>query len=375
MPTLQDDLRHAIQLRRWAWAALNERPAPLPPASPRAWQLFLDREACAVALARVPGLGLPDPVRRRAQLESQQILLARAELAAVAHAVHSAGLEVIPLKGTDALLTPATALPLKDVDVLAPPGATTAAEEALGSAGFGTARSRSYLHVVLARPGTSTPVELHGTIWPQAALGASDLWAAAPPARPIPGLRTLDPADHLWLCLVHVVAVHPDRAGRLRDLLIIRAAVQQCSAKQMEIVARRMAVHPMAAELGIELAIAVGRDTPLDRQGRDRIAATWYALDALVARTPIGTALRMALSSWASMIAAPSVSWRTLAQRLLTTGGNSRLHPIAFLERRIPPLGRLVRVAIRLVWSLPIIALALPHAFFVRRAARMAVPD
>ncbi|MGH7591814.1 MAG: nucleotidyltransferase family protein, partial [Gemmatimonadales bacterium] len=324
MPTLQDDLRNAVQLRRWAWAALNERPAPAPPASPRAWQLFLDREACAIALARVPGLELPDPVRRRAQRESQQILLARAELAAVADAVQSVGLEVIPLKGTYALLTPATALTLKDVDVLAPPGAATNVEAALGSAGFGAARSRSYLHVVLKRPGTSTPVELHGTIWPQAALTSADLWAAAPPAQPIPGLRALDPADHLWLCLVHVVAVHPDRAGRLRDLLIIRAARAECSAKEMEIVSERMAAHPMARALESELDMAVGRETAQDRSRGDRIAATWYTLDVLVARTPIGTALRMALSTWASMIAASSVTWQVMARRLLAAGGTSR---------------------------------------------------
>ncbi|MGH7592113.1 MAG: nucleotidyltransferase family protein, partial [Gemmatimonadales bacterium] len=350
MPTLRDDLRNAIQLRRWAWAALNGRPAPAPPATPRAWRLFLDREACAMALARMPGLELPEPVRRRAQLESQQILLARAELAAVARAVTSAGLEVIPLKGTRALLTPTTALALKDVDVLAHPGATTSTEEALESAGFGAARSRSYLHVVLARPGTSTPVELHGTIWPQAALTSADLWTAAIPDRAIPGLRALDSTDHLWLCLVHVVAVHPDRAGRLRDLLVIRAAHAECSAAQVEIVSTRMADHPMATALQAELDRAVDRDTDQDRSNGDRIAATWYTLDALVARTPIGTALRMALSTWASMIAASSVTWQMMARRLLAAGGTSRLRPVALLERRLPPLGHLARVAIRLIW-------------------------
>ena len=117
------------------------------------------------------------------------------------------------------------------------------------------------------------------------------------------------------------------------------------------------------------------QDTAQDRSNGDHVAATWYALDALVARTPIGTAPRMALSTWASMIAAPSVTWRELSRRLLTTGGNSRLRAVAWLERFIPPLGGLVRVGIRLLWIVPIIVLALPIAYYARRMATAVVPD
>ena len=372
MPPLRHDLHQAVQLRHWAWAALNDRPAPAPQASPRAWRLVLDREACAVALARIRGFEIPEPVRRRAELEAQQILLARAELAAVASAICSAGLEVIPLKGTRALLAPGTTLTLKDVDVLATPGMTAAAEHALAAAGF-VATSRSYLHVVLSRPGTRTPVELHGTIWPEAVVGAADLWAAAPPADPRTGLRALDPSDHLWLCLVHVVAVHPDRGGRLRDLLVIQAAQAECTTSHLAVVSARMAAHPMAARLGSELEMARGRESAHDRAREDRIAVTWYALDVLVARTPAGTLLKMALSTWASMLAAPSVRWQDLLHRLLTTGGRSRLGPVARLEERTPFLGRVVRVGIRLIWIVPVIVLAIPYAAWARRQATAVV--
>lgn len=363
------DINCAIGLRRWAWSVLAGRGGAMPEGTPGAWQLFLDREACAAALARIPRVDLPGPVRARASLEAQRILLARAELAAVAGAAASAGLSLVPLKGTHALLTPETAYTGKDVDVLARPVDAAAAERALEAGGFAAASFRSYLHVVLTRPGTDLPVELHGTIWPQAALSADDLWNAAAPSGSVPGLRILSPADHLWLSLVHVVAVHPERSGRLRDLLLIRDAAGRCAANDMATVAARIEAHPSRQALTEELSLSRGQAGADVALAADRRAAAWYALDAMVGLTPAGRPLRTRLAVWASMMVGPGAQPSTVIRRLVAVGGTSRLRPVAWLEVKSPWIGRAVRVGIRLVWAVPVICIALPYVGRARRAA------
>jgi hypothetical protein len=363
------DIDSAIELRRWAWSVLAGKRRVVPEATPGGLQLFLDREACATALARIPGVDLPGPVRARASLESQRILLARAELAAVARAATAAGLSLVPLKGTHALLTPDTAYTGKDVDVLARPIGAGAAERALETAGFAAASYRSYLHVVLTRPGTDLPVELHGTIWPQAALSPDDLWNAATPSGSVPGLRSLSPADHLWLSLVHVVAVHPERSGRLRDLLLIRDAAGRCAVDDMAIVSRRIEAHPSRQALTEELSLAQGQAAVDVALAADRLAAAWYALDAMVGLTPAGRPVRTRLAVWASMMVGPGAPASTVIHRLLAAGGTSRLRPVAWLEAKSPWMGRAIRVGVRLIWAVPVICLALPYVGRARRAA------
>ncbi|MFI5235310.1 MAG: nucleotidyltransferase family protein [Gemmatimonadales bacterium] len=357
---LSDDLRDAIRLRRWAWMALSGRSTDAPAASPLAWQLFLDREACAAALARLPGLLLPEIVRARAAQETGTILLAQAELRLAAQLIAKAGLEVLPLKGTAALLDPA-ALPLKDVDLLAPRGNGPAVLAALAGGGRLPVHRPTYLHATVASP-DGVPIEVHGTIWSEARCTADDLWRRGTPHPSIAGLRLLAPADHLWLLLVHVTLVHPTRSGRLRDRLLIRAAA---TPQALSEVRDRIARNRAAAPLNRELESVLG-DEP-GRRAFDRTAGHWYYFDARLARTRLPQSIRLPCAGWATTWIVPSALRRPAWRALIRIDGESALPFVGLLERRLPWLGRTIHLAVRLTWSIPF---ALAGAILAARARR-----
>lgn len=367
MPSPPPDIQNALRLRRWAWGTLQGERRATPDATAGGWRLFLDREACAAPLARALGAEAPLPIRIRAADEAQKVLLARAELGKLGRVMAAKGLHLLALKGTRELLEPDSILSLKDLDLLCEPATKPEAEKALQIAGL-IPQSESWLHLALVIPESGFPVELHAALWPEAEMTPAALVGAAPPAEALPGIQPPAAADHLWLSLVHTTLVHPDRSGRLRDLLLIRAAAVRCLPAEVEKVRARATGHRSSAALLSELEVALGQGTPDEEMVRDRIAAGWYALDAILARVPVKW-LRISLASWTALLVAKPLPPGTLWQRLLSVEGYSRLRGVAWLERTIPPMGAAVRVALRLLWALPVIGIAIPLASRARAIA------
>jgi hypothetical protein len=123
-------------------------------------------------------------------------------------------------------------------------------------------------------------------------------------ALPVPGLRRLRPAAHLWHVLTHGTLHHPERRGALRDLLVAASAAEWCAPADLAEVERRVAAHPRAEVLGRMLAMA--RALAEGRAGEDRFAreaATAYLLYAFTARHRPPTALLLALGRTAHSLA------------------------------------------------------------------------
>jgi hypothetical protein len=369
----------ALAVRGWAWAVLfGGEPGP-PPADPAGWELFLRVERCALPLQSRLGSAsaaiLPPEaaslLRRRAGLETQRVLSARAALAQISRAAAKLdGDAVVVLKGGVALAPGAAPLDLADVDVLLEPAAAERLGQALDAAGYQPYGHGDEWHTLPRMAPGALPVEIHTGLPPDQA--RPGVIARSVPLPGWPALRRPAPGDHAWHLLVHSALHHPLRRGQLRDLLLLAAALRECTPAEVEEMAEGARAHRFAGPLGevLDAARALAAGTPATDRFR-RMAAAAYGLQAFTEklRRPEWVCSELVL---AVVPLVGQAADRGEFRALLTANVHaSHLPPLAWAERRAPRLGTALRTVVRGArygfWT----AAALPLAFAARaRASR-----
>ncbi|HEX6373481.1 MAG TPA: nucleotidyltransferase family protein [Longimicrobium sp.] len=374
----------ALRLRAWALELLGGgAPGDAPRAGPGAWRVFLRVEACAVPLRNALRAGGVHPSGGEAELdaaamaESQRLLSARAQVAWIDGLAAREGWRLAVLKGGVAVQGPQP-LDVGDLDLLADPAHAPALLAALREAGYAaygvdhaTPGPRDH-HYAPRWVAGQVPVEVHFRI-PE--LDAPhDLLASAVPLEGARALLRLAPADHLRHLLLHTVAHHPQRRGRLRDLLLTAAAVGELSGAGVEEVRASLAASPFAGELdrtlGAAAELAEGR-TPADAWRRMSGAVYVGSASAWVGRLPRNR--QMELSTCLSAVLGCAEDRRRLWTRLWVNADKpSELPPVAWLEARSALAGGVVRTSVRIARYAAAAAGALPVARAARAAERRA---
>jgi hypothetical protein len=372
-PAIDHACRGALDLRDWA-LGLNTDDAdgsdsPPPPAvDAAAWQLFLAREGCASMLPAGPAV-----VGDLALEEVRRSLAARAQLRRIAQLLMAAGIEAVVLKGAVDAASGGT-LELADVDLLVAPKhvreVATLLERHEGVTPVGAdARvgGRGMTHLAPRVAVGSLPVEVHFALHHfsdvQEALGR------AVPLKGLPGLSRLAAPDHLLHLVVHSALQHPERRGRLRDLLLVRDATRACTPAELADVATRLgygaATAPCRALLVMATELAVGG--PVHDRFRDA-AATRYLLAARGGR---GHPTFARLVSSASIALTDGNGDYLRLLRSCADPGElaSTFKWVATLEQRWPELGRSTRIAGGIARVLLATGPALAIAWKARRLA------
>lgn len=334
------------------------------------WELFLRTERCSLPLRSRLAAESPSPLavgtaqllERLATIELQHALSARGQLLEIRQLAAAHSLEPIVLKGGVAALSDDDPVDLADVDVLLPPDQAELLASLLNERGYRSAIAGNATHLPPRLGPEAVPIEVHFAINDLNETGA--LRARARPFPGFPGLWRLSPSDHLWHVLVHSAVTHPYRRGCIRDLLLIRSAVQQCSSAELEVVTSRIATHSRSGPLGAMLALAqaVGTGVATIDGFRREAAANYLLRDRFSWVThwpilqPISTTVFVLLGSrwdreaeWAEVLRRRE-HWEQSSWKLL-----------AALQRRSPWLGDMTRRLLRtgrlvigrlLVWPL-----------------------
>lgn len=374
----------ALRLRAWALELLGGGAAgDAPEADASAWRVFLAVEGCAAPVRNAlraagvrAGAGEGE-LDRAATRESQRVLSARAQVAAIDRLAAREGWRIAVLKGGVALQD-AQPLDVGDLDLLAAPGDAPALLQALHEAGYAAYGEdhpapgpRDHHYAPRYTPG-AVPVEVHfriGEMDPE-----HDLLGAAVPLERSRALLRLAPADHLRHVLLHTVVHHPHRRGRLRDLLLIAAAVRALGGAGAEAALAPLAGNPFAAQLGETLgaarALAEGR-TPEDWWRRAGGASYAASASAWVARLPRGRQDELSTCLFAALGCAEDRR-RAWARLWAVPSSPSESSALAWIEDRSPAAGGAVRTATRVARYAAAAAAALPLVRAAREAERRA---
>jgi hypothetical protein len=353
----------ALRLRAWAMRVLIAGdPTPPPDVSAEGWELFGEMEWCAEPLrARLREAGVWDEcggeaVRELSALadgELRRITSAREELARAASLASEVGARVVALKGSAAVAEGAD-VHLADIDLLTTPEHAAALADALREGGLRESRE-PHTYVFHPRSPGGAAVEVHHLV---RSLGATeDVLAAAVPLPGIPGLWRLPADEHAWHLLSHSVVKHPDRIARLRDLLLIRAAMDACTPDEQATVGGRAEADPRAADLLAVLAMArTGAPSPdAERYVRRRyfLLARWRRLGSVrVAQVLLRQVLLVATTAavWPGEVIRRHLSAPTDLPSTLGFASRRRLHPTAVRAIRVSARLPLVGAALSLAW-------------------------
>jgi hypothetical protein len=309
-------------------------------------------------------------LERLATVELQRALSARAQLREIGQLAAAHGLEPIVLKGGVAVLSGDDPVDLADVDVLLPREQSELLADLLNSHGYDSTIAGSAAHLP-ARFGSETvPIEVHFAINDLEEI--EELRARAKPVTGSPGLWRLSPPDHLWHLLVHSVVSHPERRGCLRDLLLIRCAVRECSPAELEDVTSRVARSSRRSALNGMLALARAADSGVKRTDcfraeaaanyllRDRF--TWLARWRIL--QPMATTVFVLLGSrWDRQ-----AEWAAVVRRR-GQSEQSTWKVLAALQHRAPWLGDTTRRLLRIARLVLARLLVWPLAAWARRLA------
>lgn len=236
----------------------------MPPASDPTWQLFLEVERCAVPLAeRLQGMRepSPEPLRTVAVLEMQSALGALREMRRLDAIASGRGLRALVLKG-GAAIAEGRLLGVADIDLLVEADAALEWEGALreqgrvaveGSVPLAGLRHHHPMGTHMEAGGLM--VELHTAV-PHAGLDG-DPFSRSLPLEGFRALRRMSPPDQAWHVLVHSAVHHPERRGRIRDLVLLASSLAGLTDRQAAELRRRAASHPARAVAGV-LAMAEG---------------------------------------------------------------------------------------------------------------------
>lgn len=256
----------ALRLREWALGRLLRGVAgsPAPQASAGGWRLFLAIESCAALLHQaVAGDAAPmDPagasVLRAAALDdTTRALSARAQLRLLARLAGELGIEVIVLKG-GADLARGMELRVADVDVLVRPEELTRLAEALDAGGLVPQKQDGFWHLQPRTAEGALQVEIHRAV---TGFDAPELvpWGETAPLPGFEPLRALAPPDHAWTVLNQAVRNHPARRTRIRDLVMVRRALEACTPPQRADLDARVGAGDPAYRAMVRLAEEGGR--------------------------------------------------------------------------------------------------------------------
>jgi hypothetical protein len=359
-------LGEALALRNWALSALaTKRTAPAlpPPAGEPAWRIFLQSERCAAVLKS--RLTQPHPVLDLfAAREARRVLLARAELGTIASVARAEGLRVVVLKGGVPVADGVDVLDLDDVDVLAEPAHVKTLAAALEGRGYRVHGFRS-AHSLRSRVGPGGfPVEIHLSLSYAGEPPAPGLWERI---RPLPdGLWVLGPADHAWYVLTHAAVLHPERRGRLRELLQVADALQRCGDAERAEIGRLTQRSPLAGLLQATLALAEAfLGGPLAPDPFPPVAATRLAMVQFFRKRRFPALLEPAIGTYlVRRLVGPKPE--PAVARLEESG----LSHVAWLERAAPALGRRWRAGLHLLEKSLAAAIGRPLAALLARRSR-----
>lgn len=370
-----------LAARRWMLWLLSSADSAAPPSLPAAaWQTSLEQERCAAPLRERIALrgdreGLPaslaSALAPRAQAELQRILMARAQLLELDRLATEGGVDVVVLKGGVAALASVGAVDLVDVDVLAQPGTARTLARLLDAVGYAGEGFSSTQHLrSRVRPGRLL-VEVHQNLDVGEREWAAGVYDRAEPISGTSRLHRLAPEDHLWHLLYHVGVLHPYRRSAIRDLLLTSSAVSECTAGQVDEMVRRATRLPESAAIGDFLATAQELSGGVEVHDRfARQATAMVVIRQLVGRLPLTGQPQASVAICASaMVSGWSDlrrEWKRVRMRSIE---ESASRPIAWVERSLPAVGRLVRVSARAVRTLFAMVLALPIAAVALRTA------
>jgi hypothetical protein len=365
-------VRDALRLRAAALDLLGgQQPdwTHLPHSSDRTWDVFLRTERCALALkARIAAAAreVPAQVETAATRELQRILSARGQLQRIGQLAATHGIPAIVLKGGVAALISPAPVDVQDADVLVRPLQAERLAGLLDEEGFRGTGPAGTAHLAQRISPNAVQIEVHFALND---LEVTDgMWNRARPLDGEAGLSSLGAADHLWHLLIHTVVTHPHRRGSLRDVLLAREALGDCSPAELREVERRSATHPLSQPLSDLLAMALElRDGVAVQDRFRREAAANYLL-----RGPLGWLgfsrlwTNAFLSALFSLLGSAIDRRREWALAWARPPFPSPWGLAARLERRSPRIGRWSRTAVKLTRLIVVRMAAWPVAMAAR---------
>jgi len=369
--------RDALILRRWALRAIATTSCDrCPDVAPRAWELFLRAEHCALPLRRkvlrldhdLPADAAPI-LAAIALEETQRVISARAQLRRVSQWAHSNNRKVVILKGAVAAGHDESAVDLSDIDLWISPGTEDPLLEWLGTSGHSPKKHAAQHHHASRLTDQLVAVEVHHTI-PYANLEPAWESRTLPLAPESPRLHRLDPADHLWHVLIHASVQHIDRRGRLRDLLLLSHASSLCSDRDRDLVHARATSHPATDVLHPMLqmaeAITAGQE-PVD--AFTTIAAARYLDTATGPRHPAVRFLFSNAATTAALYGIPGCKHH-MARVLTSRDSVTPVPGLRWFQRRSPRFGGAIVLGLRFIKRAASLVLAAPRAHAARRLVR-----
>lgn len=335
-PSIRATVREALLLRALATALLRRAPdavvaeaaAKAGPCSVRAWRTFLIIERCAIWLAdqlterKVASYLSAEAnavLREVREVELRRVLTARGQIAQLARMAAESELQVIVLKGGVAAVAGSPMLDLYDLDVLTDAGSAEALALQLDAHGYAPAwvgEAHGHHHLAPRAKANQLMIEIHRTLpWANAGEVAGMVMRAQTMDGCAPLLRLSAP-DQLWCVLAHTALHHVDRCASIRDQLLIRSAVEECTAVELAQVQARMRSHD-AGELLRSVLSAALSDAALPVDPFVRVSAARYAATAAVFSK--GTAAPLIMSAplkalTLNLTAGSGAYWRGMAR-------------------------------------------------------------
>jgi hypothetical protein len=333
--------------------------------------LFLEAERSAVRLMRkIAERNLSDTLspefrvrlQERAVVESQRIESARRQLAVAADVAAELGCKVVALKAGVAAIDPGHAVDLVDVDVLVEPRHARGFVAALDSRGYRPGGS-SAAHLAARWSDEPLPVEVHTTLDPSGRPLPDDFWNRVQPSEKFDGLHLLNPRDHLWHILTHVVVSHPNRQGHLRELLLIGNAIESRGQNLSEVYSR---IAKAPDRMTMEAVVQAAQELQNGSASPDiliRVPALGYAVRQVLKQSFIPSSVVGQAHMWSlAFLMGPDLRRLLWKQIWYTTQDPSHVPWLRKLERRFSTSGRFVRVVMRLIRFALAVTLAIPVA-------------
>jgi hypothetical protein len=371
--TIHPDITAALALRRWARQTLAGGHAALPSAPLAAWRLFLGRERCAGALRAAVGATSPPQLHAAADRETQQALLLRGELEAVAGVAARLGIHPILLKGGTTLGELGTALPGKDLDLLLPEAEGHRLLAALDAGGWQRHGGGPAHHFAERfRPGLPG-IEVHIALGPDIVHETEPLFAGAVPLVWLPEWRRLAPADEAWHVLRHATVSHPSHRGRLREHLMLQRVLERCSSSERAALVERARADDSGAARATATALACALDDARQRTTDPfaPFALLWYELERDPPVPSFPEPLRRTTATWAyESLAGDGAIGRRLRKTFGDRIEGTPLQGLAPFDRAAPRLTAAFRTLLRLAWLPPSFTIGVWRARHARRAAR-----
>jgi hypothetical protein len=314
---------------------------------------------------------------RATHSELQRVLAARGQLARIDLIASEREWDVVLLKGAVAVLgDPRRAVDLADLDLLAAHDDAPALVAALDADGYRKAGSSSPLHLATRATEGALPIEVHARLEIPDCGSVETLRMRSVPVAETKRLRRLASSEHLMHLLTHVGVAHPYRRAAIRDLLLLEHAVHECCTKELEgaraVVERHRHASEMLRLLDMARDLAAKQGTVVDEFRYP--SGTVYAVTLHGERLPLPRTLKAHIGLWAIAFLGGRRDLETeWAKVTMQTIGPSVAPPIARVERTMPRVGRVVRVATRLIRVAAAMLFAVPLALLARYEARRAI--